>query len=475
VTIALTVALISVWMRLQAGGQLPMLRFLADGFSGRALVNGHPGVLLSSTLLTRDLFMLTSMSISLIVTLGTFEVVAGSLRATALAIGGAVLGPVAVTAGLGGLSALGASWAAKSLSTVDIGASAVVAAASGAVAGRVRDRRLTIGLLLFLLGGLIVHHRLADWEHLLVFGPGYLFGRCPLQRHRSRRQDDRRSDGAPRSLWTRHIAAVTLSAVALAGCQRVLPDAPVYRGAGGQILSAPRLVDVSYPTPSTGGSRHVLALLPAGYDNTTGRYPVIELLHGEPGNPSQFLSLGDVAASAQAHGVTPFIAVMPDGHATHPYDSWYTNTAGQAVGTAVSTDLRAWVSTQFRTTTDWSYAGLSSGGFAAAYLPLIDPAPVHGVCGLSGYYDAHIPALAHASPATRAAASAIQHPAREPALTLLTYGRSDTRSAASALSYAAALRRVHHTVVLRGYPGGHQWVAWRPALLACFRLLAPAR
>lgn len=128
---------------------------------------------------------------------------AGSLRAAALAVGAAMLGPVAVTAGLGGLSALGASWASQSLSTVDIGASAIVAAGSGAVAGGVKDRRLTLGLILFLLGGLLVHHRLADWEHLLVFGPGYLFGRGLRSCSRARRRDGERPDANSRFLWRR--------------------------------------------------------------------------------------------------------------------------------------------------------------------------------------------------------------------------------------------------------------------------------
>ncbi len=66
------------------------------------------------------------------------------------------------------------------------------------------------------------------------------------------------------------------------------------------------------------------------------------------------------------------------------------------------------------------------------------------------------------------------HATRQPELTLLTYGYSDIRSAARARVYARALRRAQHTVLVRSFPGVHQWAAWRPALLACLRVLVPA-
>ncbi len=123
----------------------------------------------------------------------------------------------------------------------------------------------------------------------------------------------------------------------------------------------------------------------------------------------------------------------------------------------------------------WSYAGLSSGGFAAAALPLIDHHAVHGVCALSGYFDAHIPVLAHAPPALRSAANATRHARAAPALTFLAYGRGDTKAAVRATRYSAALTEAGRRVIVRTYPGSHQWVAWRPAFAACFQILAPAR
>lgn len=51
----------------------------------------------------------------------------------------------------------------------------------------------------------------------------------------------------------------------------------------------------------------------------------------------------------------------------------------------------------------------------------------------------------------------VTHAVHEPSVTLLTYGRGDTPATARATADAAALRAAHHTVVVRSYPGGHQW------------------
>src|SRR6185312_14431957 len=103
-----------------------------------------------------------------------------------------------------------------------------------------------------------------------------------------------------------------------------------------------------------------------------------------------------------ASGVGPFIGVLPDGNGPAVQRSWYVNTAEQQIGTSVAVDLRRWVAGTFRTNSSYSYAGLSSGGFGAAYLPLLDHQPVHAVCGLSGYYTGAVPPLGHDLGAQRA-------------------------------------------------------------------------
>lgn len=471
VTIVFILCLVVVYVRLQVGGQLPTLRFVADAYSPRAVVQGHLRLLATSTLMDRDVFMLISISVSLLATLGTYEVMAGHMRAAALAGVAAILGPASVTGALGLLVGLGSTWADSRLATLGIGASAIIAMSSGAIAGLVRNRRLTAGLLLFLLGGLLVHHRIADWEHLLVFPWGYLIGRYL---GRGKRQAMK---GRPiRRAVIYVVAGGGMLALGLAACSRLLPPAPVYRTATGSVLSAPRIVDRTYPAPSLGGRpRRVLVLLPAGYDNMHQRYPVVELLDGHPGRPEDLFSLGDVQGSATAANIAPFIALIPDGNGPRVEDSWYANVPAQQMGTATSSDLRRWALNTLRTNGSWSYAGLSSGGYGAAYLPLIDTEPVHAVCGLSGYYSAaHVPIPAHSGLAARRKLSPLNHPDKAPTLTFLAYGKADAYNRHDAYLYAHALERNHHHVIIKAYPGKHQWTVWRPAFRDCFATILPA-
>lgn len=469
-TLALIACIVTTFIRLEVGGRLPMIIYDAHAYSPRSLVEGRLSTLGTSTIMTNYIWMVVSISASLLVTLGTYEVMAGHLRAVIVAIVAAVLGPVGVTAGLGLLFALGSQWADTRLGTLDIGASAIIAMASGAAAGVVRDRRLTIGLILFLIGGLLTHHRIADWEHVIVFPAGYLMARLVGVR------PVRRSWHAKgRSPWYLLVGTgLLIFGVLTSGV--VLPAPPVLRNSAGMVLSPARLVDTTYPSPALGGQlRRVAVLLPAGYDNTHGRYPVVEVLHGHPGHPADLFSTGDVQNSSADPGVAPFIAVAPDGNGPQIEDSWFVNLRSQKMGTATTTDLRTWVAQKYRTTASWSYAGLSSGGYGAAYLPQIDPLPVHAVCGLSGRYDgSKVPVLVHAGKATQRRASPIHHLSAVPRLVFLAYGRADARTRRFTIPYAAALRRAHHHVVLATYPGKHQWSVWRPAFRDCFRTILPA-
>ena len=460
-TIALIACIAVTWLRLQQGLQLPAERFVADGFSARALLEHRYGVLATATLLSRDIFMVVSLGISLLVTMGSYEVAAGHLRAAALAVFAAVAGPTSVMAGLAILDGLGSSWAAGRMETLDIGASAIVAACSGALAALVRDRRLTVGLVLFLLGGLVVHHQLADCEHLLIFPWGYLAGRL------FGRARIRPSRASKRLLTAYGMAAAAVLAVTLPASAHLLPAPRAFRSAAGQILSPQRLVQARYPSPALGQDRSVLVLLPPGYDSTRAHYPVVELLHGDPGGPAGMIAVADIERAQVAAGVAPFIAVAPDGNGPVIKYSWWANVPRQAMGTSVTRDLRAWVARTFRITDSWSYAGLSSGGFGAAYLPLIDPHPVHGVCGLSGFYTGKIPPIPASDSAARSAASPIAHTDRVAATTFIAYGTGDKRSAAGSRAYVRALRAAHTRVVLKTYPGGHTWTVWKRPSLPC--------
>ena len=486
-TIGLVAAVAASFARLQHGGQLPSLEFLREAFFPRALVSGEWGRIATATLLCRDVFMCVSICVSLLVAFGAYEVLAGHLRAAAVLAGGAVLGPASVTAGLGLLQAVGVGWAAQPMGTLDIGASAVVAAASGAIAGVVRRRPLTAALVAFVAGGVLVHHQLADWEHLLVLPSGYGWGRLTGAAAPPTERPVRKRLAAS---W-RWVAAVSAVAVAAPVSATLLPApaAPPLASAAGTSSRAPnaaahpppsrpaspaRLITTTFPAPALGGPRDVLVLLPAGYDSGQASYPVVVFLHGDPGAPRDLISAADIPAAAEQAGVAPFIAVMPDGRGPRVKASWYVNVAGQQMGTALTRDLRSWVSSTFRTDGSYSYAGLSSGGYGAAYLAMTDPRPVHAACGLSGRYDAAIPPLAAAPAAARAAASPIAHPGLAPPLTFLAYGSGDSRTAGPTRLYAAALHAAHRGVLVRAYPGAHSWNVWRAGFADCLAAILPA-
>jgi len=155
------------------GRELPLSMAYRAGFSGRGLLAGRFDTLLTSQLLTRDHFMFTSMILSLAVMLGGYEMLAGSKRAAFVALAGAIAGPGIVTLVLGAGSALHNDFATRTLSTLDYGASAITAAAGGALVATLGRRWLRWGAVVFVVGGVVLHHQMADWEHLVACPVGF--------------------------------------------------------------------------------------------------------------------------------------------------------------------------------------------------------------------------------------------------------------------------------------------------------------
>jgi len=97
------------------------------------------------------------------------------------------------------------------------------------------------------------------------------------------------------------------------------------------------------------------------------RYPVVYLLHGMPGSPSEFVDgagLARFGAQAAASGVPPFIAVMP---AAGP-DPGYNGEWAGPWETALVRSVVPWVDTHLPTIrgpTGRVLAGLSAGGYGA--------------------------------------------------------------------------------------------------------------
>lgn len=503
VTVALIAAVMTTsWRSGSLHGELPLITAFRYGFSGRGLLMGHWSTVATSQFLTRDLFMTVSICLSLAVMLGGYEILAGSRRAALVAGVCGAAGPLLV----GGLvslgSAAGLSFAGRVLSTLDYGASAITAGGGGALVGLIRRRWLTLAAVAFVLGGLALHHQMADWEHLISFPVGYGLSRW-LGRPRvgARRTTTR--------LWmnlTGVISAIGLAGASVAGASvaaatvEVQAQSPV-----GALLAPPRqatsaplgspdpaprsapslppappspatLLEVRYPTPSLGGDRRLLILLPAGYrENPNLRYPVVELLHGDPGAPEDVitgLNLPDLVARASDLG--PFIAVAPDGHGPVVEVGDWADTSQQQLGTAASDDLQTWVENHLRSDGRWGVMGLSSGGYGAAYLGMRKPDIYDRVCVMSGFFVARSPAFAHESADVRSHASPLLQATASGPRTLLLVGSQDSEYVRDASQYFKALQTAGQSADLQMIPGVHEWQLWKSATPGCVRFLLAA-
>lgn len=257
--------------------------------------------------------------------------------------------------------------------------------------------------------------------------------------------------------------------------------APIVIPAADRTLAAAhhfRLISTLYWSPALGQKRRVIVMLPeVYYHHLTTRFPVVEFLHGHPGGPLDLFTplKGDLEGTSDGRGIGAFIAVAPDGNGPLIDDSWWADIPGQAMGTAVTRDLRRWTAAHFRSSSRWSYSGLSTGGYGAAYLPTLDRLPVYGECGLSGFYDSSMPPIPQNYTATqRIPYTPEAHAADAPPKVFLVYGTLDVRTRAQTLAYVRALRRSGRPYVLRTYLGDHQWRVWRPGFADCLRIVVPA-
>lgn len=159
----------------------------------------------------------------------------------------------------------------------------------------------------------------------------------------------------------------------------ILPGfAPAATGpAGGTVLTG------TFP----GGERPGFVYLPPGY-SAAKRYPVVYLLHGMPGSPTEYLAGTDLVAYADA-GIAaghlrPFIAVLPAAGQDHKYNGEWAGAWEREVVDAVAfvdSHLSTVASPRGRV-----IAGLSAGGFGAVYIALRNPQLFGRVESWSGYF-----------------------------------------------------------------------------------------
>jgi S-formylglutathione hydrolase FrmB len=152
-------------------------------------------------------------------------------------------------------------------------------------------------------------------------------------------------------------------------------------------------------SPAIGGFRDpVDVVLPPGYaSNPSARYPVLYLLHGDPGEPSNFLTVGDIqtveSVLVAAGKMRPLILVLPTGGHSFLSDTQWANGADRYSHweTFIAQDLVEAIDTRYRTISDGrdrGIAGLSEGGYGALNIGLHHPGEFSLLESWSGYMSA---------------------------------------------------------------------------------------
>src|SRR5689334_3182929 len=224
------------------------------------------------------------------------------------------------------------------------------------------------------------------------------------------------------------------------------------------------------------GGRHqpVDVYLPPGYaSHPHERYPVLYLLHGEPGRPGAFLQtvrLGVVEDELTAlRRARPIILVMPFGSTGSFVDKEWGNGVGahEDWETFVARDVVHAIDTRFRTIRSGSgrgIGGLSEGGYGAINIAIHHPDEFRLVESWSGYERAddlgsifghRRSLLAQNTPIDTIAAAA---PALRRSRTFFwLYTGKDDRFLDQNETFTALLARAHIPHRLRILNGGHDW------------------
>ncbi len=260
------------------------------------------------------------------------------------------------------------------------------------------------------------------------------------------------------------------------------PHSVTVRGPGGvrQVpVVMPALRAITVRSPALGGYPDpVSVVLPPGYaSHPRQRYPVLYLLHGSPGEPVQFIDVGQVtaieAALVAAGRMKPVILVMPAGGRSFLADEEWADglRPGNGWETFVARDLVSAIDARYRTIASGrgrGIAGLSEGGYGALNIGLHHPGEFTLLESWSGYVRADwMPGIfGHSaqvrdynSPAMRAPLVAAQ--LRASHLYVWFYDGAMDLLAAQNRSFSAelsALGIAHHYFQA---PGRHNWRLWR--------------
>ena len=235
----------------------------------------------------------------------------------------------------------------------------------------------------------------------------------------------------------------------------------------------------SMVSPALAGFRDLVhVVLPPGYaQHPRQRYPVLYLLHGFPGNPTNFLAIGNAAGSEAAliaaGRMKPVILVMPSGTRSYFADQEWANAVrpGNGWETFVARDLVHAVDARYRTISAGAgrgIAGLSEGGYAALNIGVNHPGEFAVLESWSGYMVAdQKPAifgygrrlLLYNSPAHQVIPAAAR--LRAAGTYIWFYCGTSEKLAAQNQNFNATLTAIGIAHHFFERPGSHTWRLWR--------------
>jgi enterochelin esterase-like enzyme len=245
-------------------------------------------------------------------------------------------------------------------------------------------------------------------------------------------------------------------------------------------LPAGRVESLTFAGAQSGITRGGLVYLPPQYYEPAYRnvrFPVVELLHGTPGTPSNWVVNLGIAKTMEhllvEHQLGPMVLVMPTMSVGSRFEECV-NAPGALDDTYITTDVRHDVLAHLRVATDpasWGIAGYSSGGYCAANLALRHPQDFGASAIMDGYF------RPQDGPAARAlndnpAAEAANNPLLEAAaLSRSTHplpsfwvaaGTGDKGDIAAAHAFVHALHGVEQVTLFTEPGASHNFDAWRP-------------
>ena len=255
---------------------------------------------------------------------------------------------------------------------------------------------------------------------------------------------------------------------------------PDFRPAGTGLLGA----QLTGARSGLRGSLYVW--LPPEYDDPAylgARFPVVELLPGQPGSPLAWFqvlqgqrTLQRLVSAGQAR---PMILVAAMSNTLGRSDAGCADLpGGPHTQTWLGTDVPAIVRSEFRASADpadWSVMGYSAGGYCSADLVVHFPGVFHSAVSLSGYTDPEAAVvLSHPALTRRENPRLVMCAASpQPDVDLLMAGSmEDGRTVADARAMIAVLRPPAEGDLLTVARGGHTMDVWAAMLPDAFRWIS---